>query len=44
MIERDTSIRIKRQTKKILDNLDFVKKQSYNEIITELVKRYKKVR
>lgn len=42
MIERDTSIRVKKQTKKLLDDLDFVKKQSYNEIITELVKRYRK--
>jgi len=44
MIEQDTSIRIKKQTKKLLDDLDFVKKQSYNEIISELVKRYKKCR
>ncbi len=44
MIKRDTSIRVKKQTKKLLDDLDFVKKQSYNEIITELVKRYRKCR
>lgn len=40
----DTSIRIKRDTKKILESLDFVKKQSYNEIILELVKNYRKCR
>ncbi|MFC1801243.1 hypothetical protein ACFLZB_02175 [Nanoarchaeota archaeon] len=42
MIKKDTSIRIKRDTKRRLENLDFVKKQSYNEIIVELIKKYRK--
>ena len=42
MIQKDTSIRIKRETKRKLENLDFVKKQSYNEIILELIKKYRR--
>lgn len=38
----DTSIRIKRQTKEMLDRLDFVSKNdSYNSIIIELIDNYR---
>ena len=36
----ETTIRIKKQTKEYLDNLEFVRKgHSYNDIISELIKR-----
>ena len=34
-MDKDTSIRVKQSTKKKLDNLSFVKKHSYNDIILE---------
>lgn len=37
----DTTIRLKKNTKSILSNLDFVKKNhSYEDIIKELVEHY----
>jgi hypothetical protein len=44
MINSDTSIRVKSKTKKELENLDFVRKHTYNEIIEYLVEFYKKSR
>ena len=41
-LDRDTSIRIKKNTKSLLDRLDFVSKgDSYNSIILELIGNYK---
>ncbi|MDD5588430.1 MAG: hypothetical protein PHD81_04970 [Candidatus Nanoarchaeia archaeon] len=37
----DTTIRLRKETKSVLSNLDFVKKDhSYEEIIQELIKNY----
>lgn len=36
-MDKDTSIRVKQSTKKKLDNLPFVKKHSYNDIVLELI-------
>jgi len=42
MASKDTTIRISQKTKKRLNSLDFVKKQSYDFIINYLVDFYKK--
>ena len=43
--DKITTVRMKRSTKKQLDNLNFSKKgMSYEEIILELIKRNKKKR
>jgi len=41
-MDKDTSIRVKQSTKKKLDNLPFVKKHSYNDIVLELIREYYK--
>lgn len=42
--DRDTSIRIKKETKSKLDELDFVtKSDSYNSIIIDLIDFYKDI-
>ena len=39
----DSSIKVRKETKQILSNLDFVKKgHSYHDIVLELLKYYKK--
>lgn len=43
-MDKDTSIRVKQSTKKKLDNLPFVKKHSYNDIVLKLIEVYKKLR
>ncbi|MBU2561190.1 MAG: hypothetical protein KKD17_02750 [Nanoarchaeota archaeon] len=37
-----TTIRVHKSTKRDLENLEFVKKQSFNEIIQELISTYNK--
>jgi len=41
-MSRDTSIRIKKEVKKKLIDLDFVKRQSENDLILHLIEFYKK--
>ena len=42
MSTKSTTIRLNEETKKELENLDFVRKHSFDEIISELIKFYKK--
>lgn len=42
MTTKSTTIRISEETKKKLENLDFVKKHTFDEILSELIKSYKK--
>ncbi len=40
MSAKSTTIRINEETKEKLENLDFVKKHTFDEIILELIKSY----
>jgi hypothetical protein len=39
-VEKSTTLRLNESTKNRLQNLDFVRKQSFDEIILELIKFY----
>ena len=39
---KSTTIRISQETKNQIENLDFVKKHTFDEIIIELIKNYEK--
>lgn len=39
-LEKSTTLRLNESTKNRLQNLDFVRKQSFDEIILELIKFY----
>jgi len=40
MSTKSTTIRISEETKKTLENLDFVRKHTFDEIILELIKEH----
>jgi len=42
MSTKSTTIRISEETKEKLENLDFVRKHTFDEILIELIKKYKK--
>jgi predicted DNA-binding protein len=42
MATKSTTIRISEETKEKMENLDFVRKHTFDEIIFELIKSYEK--
>jgi len=42
MSTKSTTIRISKETKENLENLDFVRKHTFDEILIELIKFYEK--
>lgn len=42
MSTKSTTIRISEETKKKIENLDFVRKHTFDEILLELIKCYEK--
>ena len=42
MSTKSTTIRISEETKKKIENLDFVRKHTFDEILLELIKQYEK--
>ncbi len=44
MYTKSTTIRISEKTKEKLENLDFVRKHTFNEIILELIEGHEKIK